>query len=56
MTPAPARVGDREEAMAKIMIIGAGGVGNVVAKKCAMHPEVFGDLQLAAGSRPGRSV
>lgn len=31
---------DKEE-MGKVMIIGAGGVGTVVAHKCAMHPEVF---------------
>jgi saccharopine dehydrogenase (NAD+, L-lysine-forming) len=48
MTPAAGRVGDKEETMAKIMIIGAGGVGNVVAKKCAMHPEVFGEIWLAS--------
>ena len=34
--------------MAKIVIIGAGGVGNVVAKKCAMHSEVFTDIWLAS--------
>lgn len=28
--------------MAKVVIIGAGGVGTVVAHKCAQHPEVFG--------------
>ncbi len=28
--------------MAKVIIIGAGGVGTVVAHKCAQHPEVFG--------------
>ena len=34
--------------MSRILIIGAGGVGNVVAKKCAMHPEVFTDIRLAS--------
>lgn len=28
--------------MAKVVIIGAGGVGTVCAHKCAQHPEVFG--------------
>ncbi len=34
--------------MSKIMIIGAGGVGNVVARKCARIPEVFSDIMLAS--------
>lgn len=34
--------------MSRILIIGAGGVGNVVAKKCAMHSEVFTDIWLAS--------
>ena len=34
--------------MSRILIIGAGGVGNVVAKKCAQHPEVFTDIWLAS--------
>jgi len=32
----------------KTLIIGAGGVGNVVAFKCAMNSEVFGDITLAS--------
>lgn len=32
----------------KVLIIGAGGVGNVVAKKCAMNPEVFSEVVLAS--------
>lgn len=32
----------------KTLIIGAGGVGNVVAFKCAMNAEVFGDITLAS--------
>ena len=32
----------------KTLIIGAGGVGNVVAFKCAMNREVFGDITLAS--------
>ncbi len=34
--------------MAKVIIIGAGGVGSVVAHKCAQVPEVFGDILLAS--------
>ncbi len=34
--------------MSKILIIGAGGVGNVVARKCARVPEVFSDIMLAS--------
>ena len=34
--------------MAKILIIGAGGVGGVVAHKCAQVPEVFGEITLAS--------
>ncbi len=34
--------------MSKIMIIGAGGVGGVVAHKCAQLPEVFTEIVLAS--------
>ena len=34
--------------MSKIIIIGAGGVGNVVAHKCAQVPEVFEEIILAS--------
>ncbi len=34
--------------MAKVVIIGAGGVGGVVAHKCAQVPEVFSDIVLAS--------
>lgn len=34
--------------MKKVVIIGAGGVGSVVAHKCAQHPEVFGEIVLAS--------
>lgn len=34
--------------MAKIIIIGAGGVGTVVAHKCAQHPEVFSEIVIAS--------
>jgi len=34
--------------MGRILIIGAGGVGNVVAKKCAQVPEVFTHIWLAS--------
>lgn len=37
--------------MARVLIIGAGGVGNVVVKKCAMHPEVFTDIVLASRTK-----
>ena len=35
-------------AVNKVLIIGAGGVGSVVAHKCAMVPEVFGEITLAS--------
>lgn len=34
--------------MAKIIIIGAGGVGNVVSHKCAKLPKIFTDIVLAS--------
>lgn len=34
--------------MAKVLIIGAGGVGAVVAHKCAQIPEVFSEIVLAS--------
>ncbi len=34
--------------MSRVMIIGAGGVGSVVAHKCAQLPEVFSDIVLAS--------
>lgn len=34
--------------MKHVLIIGAGGVGNVVARKCAQVPEVFGRITLAS--------
>jgi len=34
--------------MNKVLLIGAGGVGSVVAHKCAMLPEVFGEITLAS--------
>jgi len=34
--------------MSKILIIGAGGVGNVVTRKCAGEPEIFSDICLAS--------
>ena len=34
--------------MSKVLIIGAGGVGNVVTRKCAAVPEVFSDIMLAS--------
>lgn len=37
--------------MSKVIIIGAGGVGTVVAYKCAQHPEVFSEIVLASRTR-----
>lgn len=37
--------------MAKVIIIGAGGVGGVVTHKCAQVPEVFSDIVLASRTR-----
>lgn len=37
--------------MSKILIIGAGGVGAVVAKKCASVPEVFSEILLASRTK-----
>ncbi|MCZ7564387.1 MAG: saccharopine dehydrogenase family protein [Burkholderiales bacterium] len=34
--------------MAKVLIVGAGGVGQVVAHKCAQVPEVFAEIVLAS--------
>lgn len=34
--------------MSKILIIGAGGVGGVVAHKCAMNPDIFSHVTLAS--------
>jgi len=37
--------------MSSILIIGAGGVGNVVVKKCAQVPDVFSDIILASRTK-----
>nr|WP_293836218.1 saccharopine dehydrogenase family protein [uncultured Arsenicibacter sp.] len=37
--------------MAKVLIIGAGGVGSVVAHKCAMNADVFTDIMLASRTK-----
>ena len=37
--------------MAKVLIIGAGGVGTVVAHKCAQNPQVFTEIVLASRTR-----
>ena len=34
--------------MSKVLIIGAGGVGTVVAHKVAQHPEVFTEVMIAS--------
>jgi len=38
----------KEEKMKRVLIIGAGGVGGVVATKCAQVPEVFSEIVLAS--------
>ncbi|MDE5744048.1 MAG: saccharopine dehydrogenase family protein, partial [Paramuribaculum sp.] len=37
--------------MAKVIIIGAGGVGTVVAYKCAQNPEVFSEIVIASRTK-----
>jgi saccharopine dehydrogenase (NAD+, L-lysine-forming) len=37
--------------MSKVLIIGAGGVGRVVAYKCAQHRDIFGDILLASRTK-----
>lgn len=37
--------------MAKVLIIGAGGVGTVVAHKCAQNPDVFTEIVIASRTR-----
>ncbi|MBV6428553.1 MAG: Carboxynorspermidine synthase [Haliscomenobacter sp.] len=37
--------------MSKVIIIGAGGVGRVVAYKCAQHPEVFSHILMASRTK-----
>jgi saccharopine dehydrogenase (NAD+, L-lysine-forming) len=34
--------------MGRVLIVGAGGVGGVVAHKCAQNPEIFGEITLAS--------
>lgn len=37
--------------MSKVIIIGAGGVGTVVAHKCAQNPDVFNEIVLASRTK-----
>lgn len=37
--------------MAKVIIIGAGGVGTVVAHKCAQNPDVFNEIVIASRTK-----
>lgn len=37
--------------MGKVLIIGAGGVGSVVAHKCAQNPDVFSEITLASRTK-----
>ena len=37
--------------MAKVLIIGAGGVGQVTTHKCAQAPDVFTEIMLASRTK-----
>ena len=37
--------------MSKVLIIGAGGVGSVVAHKCALNSQVFTEILLASRTK-----
>ena len=37
--------------MKKIIIIGCGGVGTVVAHKCAQNPDVFNEIVIASRTK-----
>jgi len=37
--------------MSRVLIIGAGGVGSVVAHKCAREPGIFGEIMLASRTK-----
>ena len=37
--------------MHKVIIIGCGGVGTVVAHKCAQNPDVFGEIVIASRNK-----
>ncbi len=37
--------------MSKVLIIGAGGVGRVVASKCADNPDIFSEIMLASRTK-----
>jgi len=37
--------------MSRVLIVGAGGVGGVVAHKCAQNPEVFSEILLASRTK-----
>ena len=37
--------------MSKVLIIGAGGVGTVVAHKCAQHKDVFSEIMIASRTK-----
>ena len=41
----------KQDQMGKVLLIGAGGVGTVVARKMAEMPEVFGEIMLASRTR-----
>ncbi|MDR3871716.1 MAG: saccharopine dehydrogenase NADP-binding domain-containing protein, partial [Phocaeicola sp.] len=39
---------NKKQQMGKVLIIGAGGVGTVVAHKVAQNPDVFTDIMIAS--------
>jgi saccharopine dehydrogenase (NAD+, L-lysine-forming) len=41
----------KENAMSKVLVIGAGGVGSVAVHKCAQAPEVFSEICLASRTK-----
>jgi saccharopine dehydrogenase (NAD+, L-lysine-forming) len=40
--------------MAKVLVIGAGGVGSVAVHKMAMNPDIFGEVVLASRTKQVR--
>ena len=44
-------LGQTARGMKKVLIIGAGGVGHVVAHKCAQMSDVYGEIHLASRTK-----
>jgi saccharopine dehydrogenase (NAD+, L-lysine forming) len=42
---------NKKQQMGKVLIIGAGGVGTVVAHKVAQNPDVFTDIMIASRTK-----